>query len=92
MARMTMEEIRKEQKRLAAMEMMLLNLQRIDTMNRILSGKHYLVTIEDATSTMLHNPHHISLVLNDHEQAVLAKSIQVVLEFAKNRIEKEMES
>jgi hypothetical protein len=92
MARMTMEQVMNERKRLAEIEVRIGKLQKIESANRALSGEHFLVTIEDATNTLMNAPNHISLVLNDHEQAVLAKSIQVVLEFAKNRIEKEMES
>ena len=87
---MTMEQVKAEQKRLARIEMGLNKLQRIKNMNRMLESENFALTLSDAISTLMGNDQMISFVLNDQEQAVLAKGIQVTLEFARQRIEKEI--
>lgn len=88
---MTMEQIKAEQKRLNNLEYNLMKQQRIDRMERILNQEHFMVTLGDATTTLMGDQVHVCTVLNDAEQTALAKSILVILAFAKDRLVKEAE-
>lgn len=88
---MTMEQVKAEQQRLHKIEYGLLKLGRIKSMERILKSEHYMISLNDATSTILNSDQYVSMVLNDAEQEAVSKSIQAILEIAKKRIEKEIE-
>ena len=89
---MTLEQIQAERKRLSILEAEFQKLTNINRAIRMLNDEHCLVSVNDATSTMLGCPSYISTLLNDRENDVMKKSIQVALEFAKQRLEKELES
>jgi hypothetical protein len=89
---MTMEQVKAEQQRLAKIEYGLLKLNRIKSMERILKSEHCLISLGDATSAVLNSDQHVTMVLIDAEQEAVSKSIQAVLEIAKQRIEKEIEN
>lgn len=88
---MTLEQIQAKRKELDEMEYRLTKLRNLDVIDRMLDGEHFLISITDATTTLIGAPMHINTLLTDHEQEVLAKSIQVVLEFARARMKEEMQ-
>lgn len=88
----TMEKITEEKNRLAVIENDVRKLERINNLIRMLSDEHFVMGMVDATTTMLGTPHLISTLLTDREHRVMADGVRIVLEFAKQRIEKELES
>ena len=89
---MTMEKVKAQKARLAELEQKLIHLDRIDKLNHMLSEEQFMISATKVDGAFTNSPVHISLVLTDAEQTVLAKSIMVVLEFARQRIEKEIEN
>lgn len=87
----TMDQIKAEKRRLAEMESKLMKLETVDRVDKILSGGDFLISVAPVEGSFASTPIQISLALTDSEQSVLAKSIQVVLEFAKQRMENELE-
>lgn len=88
---MTMEKIRREKARLAKYETSLMHLQSINDLDDILEHADFMVSVTPVDGCMGQQPIKLSLALTDAEQTVLAKSIQVVLEFARQRLTKELE-
>lgn len=86
---MTMERVRIEKAKLAVIEKKLLDLEKIGKIDQILNESLFMVDVTEVEGSFTNAPIHLSTILSESEQAVLAKSIQVVLEFAKQRIEKE---
>ena len=66
-------------------------LNRIDRINDMIGDGHYLCSFSDATSTLLNNPQHLSLLLTDQERSMLEAGVLLVLKSARARIEKELE-
>ena len=89
---MTMEKLKIEKTKLAVMEKRLLELENIGKADQILGDGMFMVDVTKVEGAYSNIPIHLSLLLTDAEQAVLAKSIQVVLEFARQRIEREVET
>lgn len=89
---MTMESIRAEKARLAKAETALMHLQNINDIDAILSNGDFLISVTPVDGCYANQPIKLSLALTDAEQAVLGKSIQVVLEFARQRIARELEA
>lgn len=87
----TMEQIKERQKQLSKAEYALLRLERIDAMLKLLESPYCNVVLHEAINTDSNYRLMVSTVLNDQEQAVLVKGIHMTLEFAKQRIEKEIE-
>lgn len=89
---MTMEKLKIEKAKLAIVEKRLLELENIGKADQILGDGMFMVDVTKVEGAFSSNPIHLSMLLTDSEQAVLAKSIQVVLEFARQRIEREVET
>ena len=87
----TMEKVKAEKKKLAEIETKLMHLQKINEIDAILSGKDFIVSVAAVDGCFANTPIQISFALNDGEQSVMAKGIQVVLEYARQRIENELE-
>ena len=89
---MTMEQVNHEKAKLAQIEKRLINLEKIEKIDKILTDGLFMVDVAKVEGSFSNMPIHLSLILNDAEQSVLSKGIQVVLEFARQRIEKEIEN
>ena len=88
----TIEQIKNEKVRLAKMETKLAHLQKVDELDKIIDGGDFAVSVMPVEGSYATTPIQISYALTDAEQAVLGKSIQVVLEFARQRLTKELEA
>lgn len=86
-----MEQVLLQEKRLGEVRRLVEKLSSVEHICKILEGEQYLLGIQNVESTVANTPRYITLFLNEQEQAVLAKSILVVLDFAKQRMERELE-
>lgn len=89
---MTMEQVKAEQAKLAAVEKKLLDLKKIKRLDKLLTEEQFMVSVTKVEGSFTNETIPVSLMLTDAEQAALGKSVQVILEFARQRIEKEIEN
>lgn len=88
----TMEQVNHKKAKLAEIEKRLMNLEKIEKLDKILTDGLFMVDVTKVEGAFTNAPIHLSLILTDAEQSVLSKGIQVVLEFARQRIEKEIDN
>lgn len=88
---MSLEQIKEGQKKLAMMEQKHLNLRKLDEVQAMLDNGQFLLDLTKVEGSFTGASVRLSMILTDREQVVMGKSIQIAVEFARQRLIKELE-